>query len=130
MNSIRSFNPMSSRRKFLGSVATGLAGSLAPASVLCANDRIRLGVIGAGDRGMEITREAITCPNTELVGIADIYTRRLEAAKMLAPNSRTHLDYRHLLEDNSIDAVLIATPQHLHCEHFCAALDSGKHVYQ
>ena len=43
---------------------------------------------------------------------------------------KTYLDYRHLLDDKSIDAVLIATPQHLHCEHFVAALDAGKHVYQ
>ena len=33
-------------------------------------------------------------------------------------------------ENKSIDAVLIATPQHLHCEHFVAALDAGEHVYQ
>ncbi len=43
---------------------------------------------------------------------------------------RTYLDYRHLLEDRDVDAVLIATPQHLHCEHFTASLDAGKHVYQ
>ena len=48
----------------------------------------------------------------------------------MRPNAKTYLDYRHLLEDKSIDAVLIATPQHLHCEHFTAALDAGKHVYQ
>ena len=38
--------------------------------------------------------------------------------------------YRHMLEDQSIDAVLVATPQHLHCEHSVASLDAGKHVYQ
>jgi predicted dehydrogenase len=48
----------------------------------------------------------------------------------MAPQAKTYLDYHHLLEDKSIDAVLIATPQHLHCEHFVAAIDSGKHVYQ
>ena len=76
------------------------------------------------------SREAIACPNTEFVAFADIYTRRLEDAKKIAPNAKTYLDYRYLLEDKSIDAVLIATPQHLHCEHFTAALDAGKHVYQ
>ena len=45
-------------------------------------------------------------------------------------DAKTYLDYRALLDDKSIDAVLIATPQHLHCEHFMAALDAGKHVYQ
>lgn len=121
---------MDSRRKFIGSVATGLAGSLAPSQVLGANERVRLGIIGAGARGMEIVREAIACPNTEFVAFADIYTRRLEEAKAAAPNAKTYLNHRHMLEDKSIDAVLIATPQHLHAEHFTAALEAGKHVYQ
>src|SRR5689334_17653337 len=117
---------MQSRRNFIGKVASGLAGTLATSNVLGANDRIRLGIIGAGARGSEIMREAIACPNTEFVGVADIYTRRLEEAKSKVPNVKTYLDYRYLLDDKSIDAVLIATPQHLHAEHFTAALDAGK----
>src|SRR5439155_14918464 len=121
---------MQSRRNFIGKVASSLAGSLAVSNVLGANDRIRLGIIGAGDRGMQIVREAMACPNTEFIAFADIYTKRLEDAKKVAPDAKTYLDYRYLLDDKSIDAVLIATPQHLHCEHFVAALDAGKHVYQ
>jgi predicted dehydrogenase len=121
---------MHSRRNFIGKVATGLAGTLATNNVLGANDRIRLGIIGPGARGTEILRDALDCANTECVGVADIYTRRLEDSKKLAPVAKTYLDYRYLLEDKSIDAVLIATPQHLHAEHFTAALDAGKHVYQ
>jgi predicted dehydrogenase len=64
------------------------------------------------------------------VAFADIYTKRLEGAKKVAPNAKTYLDHRYLLDDKNVDAVLIATPQHLHCEHFTAALDAGKHVYQ
>ena len=121
---------MQSRRNFIGKVATGLAGTLATSNVLGANDRIRLGIIGPGARGTEIMKDAIACPNTEFAGVADIYTRRLEEAKAKVPTAKTYLDYHYLLEDKSIDAVLIATPQHLHAEHFCAALDAGKHVYQ
>jgi predicted dehydrogenase len=122
---------MHSRRNFIGRMAGGLAGTLAiPASVLGAGDRIRLGIIGPGDRGMQLVREAMACPNTEFVGFADIYTRRLEEAKSVVPTAETYLDYRRLLENQSIDAVLIATPQHLHAEHFIAALEAGKHVYQ
>jgi predicted dehydrogenase len=123
---------MQSRRNFIGRFTTGLAGSLAASSstALGAADRIRLGIIGPGDRGTQILREALACTNTELVGAADVYTKRLEVVKKLAPGAKTYLDYRHLLEDKSIDAVLIATPQHLHCEHFVASLDAGKHVYQ
>src|SRR6266851_2280648 len=84
----------------------------------------------AGARGMSLVQQAIACPNTEFVAFADIYTKRLEAALKSAPAAKTYLDYRYLLDDKSIDAVLIATPQHLHCEHFVAAMDAGKHVYQ
>ena len=121
---------MHSRRKFIGQVATSIAGTLAGGGVLGANDRIRLGLIGAGDRGMQLVREAITLPNAEVVAFADIYTKRLEEAKKTVPAAQTFLDHRYLLDDKSIDAVLIATPQHLHAEHFIAALAAGKHVYQ
>src|ERR1051325_8785396 len=121
---------MQSRRIFISRVATGIAGTLAASNVLGANDRVRIGIIGPGARGSEILREAVACPNVECVGAADIYTRRLEEVKQIAPNAKTYLDYRHLLEDKNVDAVLIATPQHLHCEHFTASLAAGKHVYQ
>ena len=118
-----------SRRNFIGKAAV-LAGTMAAPSVLGANERIRLGIIGPGDRGMQIVREAMGCANTEMVAFADIYTKRLEEVKGVAPNAQTYLDYRHLLENKDVDAVLIATPQHLHREHFIAALSAGKHVYQ
>jgi len=120
-----------SRRKFIGTMASGLATTLAsPRGVLGANERIRLGVIGIGDRGTEVARQATQCDNIDLVAFADVYTRRLEAAKQIAPNAATYLDHRRLLDDKTIDAVLIATPQHLHCEHFVNSLSAGKHVYQ
>ena len=121
---------MQSRRYFIGKVATGLAGTLAASNAMGANDRIRIGVVGPGARGTEILRQALACPNVEVVGAADIYTRRLEEVKQAAPGAKTYLDYRHLLDDKDVDAVLIATPQHLHAEHFTMALDAGKHVYQ
>ena len=75
---------MQTRRNFIGNVATGL-GSLATGNVLGANERIRFGVIGIGERGTQLTREALACPNAECAGFADVYTRRLEDAKKLAP---------------------------------------------
>ena len=65
---------MQSRRVFIGKVATGLAGTLATSSVLGANERIRIGIIGVGDRGSEILRQALALPNVECVGAADVYT--------------------------------------------------------
>lgn len=121
---------MQSRRNFIGKVATGLAGTLATSNVLGANERVRLGVIGTGARGCELLREALACPHTECAGLADIYTQRLEAARAIVPAAKPYRDYRNLLEDASIDAVIIATPQHLHAGHCVAALEAGKHVYQ
>jgi hypothetical protein len=116
------------RRKFIGNVATGL-GSLATGQALGANERIRFGVIGVGERGTQLAREALACPGAECAGFADVYARRLEDAKKLAPAAPGYLDFRRLLDDKSINAVLIATPHHLHAEGFIAALSAGKHVY-
>jgi predicted dehydrogenase len=121
---------MSSRRTFLGQVASSLGTLAMPGAVLGANDRIRVGIIGYGARGSEIAADAMACPNTEFVAVTDIYTAQLERAKSRIPGAKTYLDHKLMLEDKSIDAVLIATPQHLHCEHFVDAIQAGKHVYQ
>src|SRR5258706_16067776 len=114
---------MDSRRNFLGKV-TGLAGTLAvaPAQVLGSNERVRVGFIGFGDRATELFNHLRACHDTEVVAFADVYTKQLERAKGLVPGVATYLDHRRLLDDKSIDAVVIATPQHLHAEHFCASL--------
>src|SRR2546429_7558816 len=83
-----------------------------PASILGANDRVRFGLIGAGGRGLDIFKHALRAPNSQAIAVADVYTRRLEEAKQLAPTVQTFTDFRRLLDDKSIDAVLIATPQH------------------
>jgi predicted dehydrogenase len=120
---------MQSRRNFIGKVATGLAGTLAASNVLGANDRIRFGVIGAGARGTELLREALACPNTECVAFSDIYAKRLEEAQAIVPTAKAYNEYCCMLEDPGLDAVLIATPPHLHAAQFAAAMDAGKHVY-
>jgi predicted dehydrogenase len=122
---------MDSRRNFLGKVASGL-GTLAavPARVLGANDRIRLGFIGFGDRATDLLNHVRACPNTEAVAFSDVFTRQLDRARSLAPGAAVYADHRQMLEDASIDAVVIATPPHLHGSHFCDALDAEKHVYQ
>src|SRR5215469_16097157 len=126
---------MLNRRGFIHQLSAGavtLAGSsiLPSARVLGANDRVRFGLIGAGGRGMEIFKPALGAPNTEAVAVADLYTRRLDAAKHIAPGIATYTDFRRLLDDKSIDAVLIATPQHQHCLNFVPAIAAGKDVYQ
>jgi predicted dehydrogenase len=126
---------MSNRRAFLRQLASGAAcvaasGIVAPGTVMGANDRMRFGLIGAGDRGKEIFKVALGCPNVEAVAAADIYGRRLNEVQALAPSIKTYSDYRQMLDDKSIDAVLIATPQHQHALCFVAAIQAGKDVYQ
>ncbi|MGO8785971.1 MAG: Gfo/Idh/MocA family protein [Terriglobia bacterium] len=126
---------MSSRRTFIkqtlgGSAALAASGFFPSSRVLGANDRIRIGLIGGGDRGQEIFHAAINCPNVEAVGVADVYTRRLDEVKAIVPTIKTYQDFRRLLDDKSIDAVLIATPQHIHVLNFVPAIEAGKDVYQ
>jgi predicted dehydrogenase len=120
----------SSRRQFLGGMTATVGGLAAVGKVVGANDHIRTAIIGYGARGSEITADAVACPGTEFVAVADIYTEQLEKAKARIPGVKTYMDHRLMLEDKSIDAVLIATPQHLHCQHFTDAIHAGKHVYQ
>src|SRR5690242_14443166 len=122
---------MNSRRRFLGQFAGSIGGLAAlPETVLGANERIRFGIIGYGARGEGIVRDALNCPNTEFRAVCDIYTEQREKAKSVAPAVQTFIDHRLMLEDKDLDAVLIATPQHLHCQHFVDAIEAGKHVYQ
>ena len=120
-----------SRRQFLGKM-TGFAGSLTLSAqrVAGANERLRVGVIGCGTRGTELTLQAMRCPNVDVTAVADIYTRRLEDAQRAVPGAAGYSDYRRILDDSSIDAVIVATPQHLHSRHFIDAMGAGKHVYQ
>jgi predicted dehydrogenase len=121
---------MSSRRKFHGQMATSIGGLALPQTVLGANEKIRFGVIGYGDRGQDLVRDALNLPNTEFAAVCDVYSEHREQAKSIAPAVKTYVDHRLMLEDKDLDAVLIATPQHLHCEHFVDSLHAGKHVYQ
>jgi ASC-1-like (ASCH) protein len=113
-----------------GSAALAAYGLFPSSRVLGANDRIRIGLIGAGGRGTEIFKVALKCPNVEGVAAADVYTRRLDELKASIPAITTYRDFRKLLDDKSIDAVLIATPQHLHALNFVPAIQAGKDVYQ
>jgi predicted dehydrogenase len=126
---------MLNRRRFIHQLSGGvaaLAGSsiLPPARVLGANDRIRFGLIGAGGRGMDIFKAALRAPNTQAVAVADVYSRRLDEVKRIVPGIQTYTDFRRLLDDKSVDAVLIATPQHQHALNFVPAIQAGKDVYQ
>jgi predicted dehydrogenase len=126
---------MSTRRNFIkqtlsGSAAVLASGFLPSSRVLGANDRVRFALIGGGGRGKEIFHAALKCSNVEAVAVADVYTRRLDEVKKIVPTIQTYQDFRKILDDKTIDAVLIASPQHIHCLQFVPALAAGKDVYQ
>lgn len=113
---------MSNRREFLGGLmsAAGVAAAeqTTAGRVLGANDRVRFGLIGAGARGIEDLGLALHCTNVEAVAVADVYARRFDAARKLVPQIKTYRGFRQLLDDQSIDAVLIVTPQHQQAQRF------------
>jgi predicted dehydrogenase len=119
------------RRDFLKQAALGTAAFLAyPSSrVLGANDRVRVGMIGVGNRGQELLKQIMDVPNTQLVAIADVYRRRHDEAKQMAPGILTFNDHRQLLDMKDIDAVIVASPLHIHARHFLDVLAAGKDLY-
>ena len=120
-----------SRRTFIKQAALGTAALwVAPTSrILGANDRIRVGMIGVGGRGQDLLRQVIAIPNVELVAIADVYTRRWAEARRLAPKIDAVNDHRALLDRKDIDAVIVASPLHIHARHFLDSLAAGKDLY-
>jgi predicted dehydrogenase len=119
------------RRNFVKQAALGAAAFLVypPSRVLGANDRVRVGMIGVGGRGQDLLKQVLQVPQAELVAIADVYTRRRDEAKQLAPGIQTLDDHRRLLERKDIDAVIVASPLHIHARHFVDTLAAGKDLY-
>jgi len=110
----------------------GGAAALTAASysrVLGANDRIRYGVIGVGDRGQHDMGLFMTHNNLEVVAICDVYGVRADEAKAKAPTARTFSDHRAVLDIKDIDIVQITTPDHWHAPIAIDALNAGKDVY-
>ena len=119
------------RRDFIKQSALGTAGMLVypHAIVLGANDRVRVAMIGVGGRGEELLKQVLRVPNTQLVAIADVYSRRREEAKRMAPGIQTVDDHRRLLDMKDIDGIIVASPVHIHARHFQDALAAGKDLY-
>lgn len=119
------------RREFIKTAAAGTAALLAypPSQVLGANDRVRVGMIGVGARGQDLLKQVLAVPNAQLVAVADIYSRRRDEAKQLAPGIQTFADHSRLLDSKDVDGVIVASPLHLHARHFLDAIDAGKDLY-
>jgi predicted dehydrogenase len=128
------------RRSFIktSAAAAALAGpiALAPQSVLGANDRVNIGWIGVGTRGSAGLGWLHTAApdDAKITAICDTYEGYIARAKDIMKTTwgntpTTYTDYHKLLDDKSVDAVYIMTPEHLHHDMAIAALQAGKHVY-
>ncbi|TBN03681.1 Gfo/Idh/MocA family oxidoreductase [Hyunsoonleella flava] len=101
-----------------------------PLSILGANSTINIGIIGAGDRGGGLGSIAKSIEGIKVIGLCDILPFRLEKGlAKVDSNSKGYADYRKLLDNKDIDAVIVATPFNLHSKIAIDALDAGKHVY-
>jgi len=90
---------------------------------------VKFGVIGLGVQGREILTQLGRLPNAPVTAICDSYKASLKRASEAAPNAQQLTDYRAVLENPEVQAVVIATPTPLHKDIALAALQSGKHVY-
>jgi predicted dehydrogenase len=98
--------------------------------VLGANDRVRVGVIGTGGRGQLLMEVFRRCPGAEVVAVCDVYEpRRTQAREKHAPQARAYGEYRRVLDDQGVDAVVIAPPDHWHTRMAVDAIGAGKDVY-
>lgn len=144
------------RREFLKKTAgTGVAAwtAVSASRVLGANDRLNVGLVGCGGRGtfdarlMRGTPEDIQAVAPEsyrngnmdprlkeprkvdIAALCDCYGSRMDSAKKWAPQAKTYDDFRKLLADKTIDAVIIATQDQWHAQMLILACEAGKDVY-
>ena len=90
---------------------------------------LTVGVIGCGYWGPNLIRNFINLKDAEVKVCSDIDEKRLEHMKQLYPSLATTTDYKEVINDESIDAVVIATPVSTHYTLAAEALEAGKHVF-
>jgi len=123
------------RRDFMKRAAITTAGvslsmaGLSTGSVLGANDRIRLGVIGTGRQGIDNMQNFMR-HGVEVAGVCDVYQPNLQnGLKAAGGKAKTYTYFRRLIEDKEIDVVINATPDHWHALPTVEACKAGKDVY-
>jgi predicted dehydrogenase len=108
------------------------AAIAAPAFIPCPaftqNDRIQFGLIAAGGRGRYVS-QVFEKLGGKCVAIAEVNAANMDKAQTLFPDAKPYIEYRDLLGQSGIDAVLIASPDHHHAPMLYAALDAKKDVY-
>ena len=116
------------RRDFVRAAATATA--IGYQRILGANDRVRMGFIGLGNRGDQVLDAFLEHGDNEVVAVCDLRSDYMDFAhKKSRANPRHFPDYRKLLEVKDVDAVVIATPDHWHALMTIDAANAGKDVY-
>ena len=111
------------RRSFL------LTAAASQMRVFGANDRVRAGILGSGGRGRYLIGQFKEL-GVDVGAVCDVYQPNLDAGvKEASPGARPLRDYRRLLEDKSLDVVIVATPDHWHARMVIDAVEAGKDVY-
>jgi len=109
------------------------ASLLNRSAIIGANDRLRFGAIGINGMGWADTKALLKVSNVELVAICDVDQNVLEKRKTELDKKgisvKIYSDYRKLLEQKDIDAVVIGTPDHWHALMMIHASEAGKHIY-
>ena len=98
--------------------------------VKAANNQVQFGFIGTGSRGQYLLQHLKGIDNGTCVAVCDIYQPNMaKGADIIGTKPKQYKDYRELLSDKAVDAVLIATPLYMHFPVTKDALDAGKHVF-
>src|SRR6266446_1127647 len=117
----------STRRNF---ARTGLITALSYSRVSGANDRVRMGYIGLGNRGDQVHEAFLEHGDQQTVAVCDLKDSYMDfAIRKSRADPKKYTDYKKLLEDKDVDAVVIATPDHWHALMFIDACNAGKDVY-
>ena len=136
MNSMKDTYDISRRAFIAAGAASAVSRSMFGAAnstprVIGANDRLRVGVIGAGGMATAHMKALVKLReenNLEIVAVCDLYQKRLDAAVELT-GGKPYKDYRELLENKDLDYVTIATPEHWHAQMTLDAAEQGLHIY-
>ena len=126
------------RREFLKGAAATMALLLTAEEILAAEEAaeapvtgtaVKFGVIGLGSWGKEILSTLSRLPSAQVVAICDTYEPFRNKGKEIAPNAAVLADAQQLIGSADVEAIVIATPTHLHKDIALAAIQAGKHVY-
>lgn len=130
-----------SRRGFLRKTAvTGMGGMAAPSFLASSalgqdsktgpNERIHLGIIGAGSMGRENLKNCVKHDDVVVTGVCDVWKRRRDAVvEKHKESAKPYHDYREMLEQKDIDAVIIGTPPHWHALQAVESCEAGKDIF-